>query len=151
MSEDHVAAVATAYEKHPKWFKGFEGTIRKLQDIPKEKLIEIVEFIFDSVPEARDIFESELGNESDRAVEYSKKIKNLFRVYSMEENSVENLHRRPDSFFQRARVFFKRRDYIHCLGICYEIVKGCLSLNVCGFNTPRLGHPLATLPIRRVA
>jgi len=125
----HVAAVAMAYEKHPKWFKGFEGTLRKLQNISKEKLMEIVEFIFDSVPEARDILESELGNEPHRAVEYSKKIKNLFTACSMEESLVEDLYRRLDSFFQRARVFFKSKDYIHCMGICYEIVRGCLSLD----------------------
>jgi len=125
----HVAAVAAAYEKHPEWFKGFEGIIRKLQNTSKEKLIEIVELILNSVSEARDIIESELGNESDRAIEYSKKIRNLLTADSMGENSVENLYRRLDSFFQRARGFFKSKDYMSCMGICYEIVKGCLSLD----------------------
>ncbi|MFH0795895.1 MAG: SWIM zinc finger family protein [Candidatus Omnitrophota bacterium] len=125
----HIAAVAMAYEKHPEWFKGFEGTIRRLQGTSKEKLIEIVELIFNSIPEARDVIESELGNESDRVIEYSKKIRSLLAADSMGENSVENLYRRLDSFFQRARGFFKSKDYIPCMGICYEIVKGCLSLD----------------------
>src|SRR3989339_28263 len=52
--------------------------IRKLQDASKERLRELVELILNSVPEARDIVETELSNESDRVVEYSKKIRNFF-------------------------------------------------------------------------
>ena len=125
----HVAAVVTAYKKHPEWFEGFGETIRKLQDASKERLREIMEFILNSVPEARDIIETELRDESDQVIEYSKKIKNLLAAGSAGKGSIENLHHRLDSFFQRAREFFKSKDYLRCMGICYEIVKGCLSLD----------------------
>jgi len=125
----HVAAVALAYRKHPDWFKGFEETARKLENVPKTKLVEIIKFLIDSVPEARDIIESELAGKSLRKSEYGKKIKDLFKSCSLDETSVENLHLRLGSFFQRAKDFFKSGDYLECLGICYEIVCGCLSLD----------------------
>ena len=125
----HIAAVALAYQKHPEWFKKSERITNAFQDLPREKLIKVLTLVFDSVPEARDIIEGELSDKTRRGIEYQGKIKKSFSSCSGDEHSIRNLHSKLGSFFQIAKESFRSGSHFECLGICYEIVHGCLSLD----------------------
>jgi hypothetical protein len=125
----HIVAMLMAYEKHPNWFEGISDTEERLRHLPKERLIQILEMLLSSVPQARDFIEAELCDSSQHGKHYTQKIQKVIRACSMTEGSAQDLCQRLDSFFERARQFYEDKEYLPCLHICYGIVQGCLTLD----------------------
>jgi len=125
----HVAAVLIAYKRHPEWFGGMEDVEKALHSLPRERLLRIVGVLLSSIPQARDFIESELRDPLLPGKAYKEKIRGAFRGSSILDGSADTLCQQLDPFFERARQFYEDKEWMSCLHICYEVVRGCLALD----------------------